>query len=62
MGYSVLLYIVGHFKKLLSSDSVSKMPPESKEKGPLDFEISMLELEKACKILKNGKAVGYDGI
>ena len=51
-----------HYTKLLQSPSKGKIPPNTHSSGPLDYEITMEELEKAKGILKPGKATGADGV
>ena len=38
------------------------IPPKCKESGPLDYKITLEELDKGAEILKTGKAVGADNL
>jgi hypothetical protein len=53
---------VEHFKETFNSKRSQEIPPESKEKGPLDYTISVNELEGASRKLKPRKACGIDNI
>ena len=51
-----------HFKSLLNSKSYVALPPDSNERGLLDYIITLDELKKASAILKPGKALGIDNL
>ena len=51
-----------HFKSILTANNPGELPPDDKEGGPLDYNISLEELKKATGILKPGKALGMDNI
>ena len=51
-----------HFKKILNSTTNVQLPDDSTEEGPLDYYITLHELERASDILRSGKAFGYDNI
>ena len=56
-------YFSEHFRRLLNLDSSdNNIPPKNNDMGPLDFEISLQEIETASALLKSGKAVGLDNI
>ena len=47
-----------YFKKMLTTNTPNNTPPENREEGPLDYNITITELKKASKVLKPAKAVG----
>ena len=47
---------VEHFKETFHSKRPQDIPPKSNEKGPLDYIISIKELEDASSKLKSGKS------
>ena len=51
-----------HFKSTLNTNTDVHLPPDSTEEGPLDYYVTLEELEYASDILKPGKAFGYDNI
>ena len=52
-----------HFKKVFMNEKTKEeLPKNTKEKGPLDFQISIDELKEAKYILRFGKSPGYDRI
>ena len=51
---------VGHFQKIRCTDNEPEYPPDDENEGPLDYEISLDELEGASGVLKNGKMCGID--
>ena len=51
-----------HFKSTLNTNTNVHLPPDSMEEGPLDYYVTLQELECASDILKPGKAFGYDNI
>ena len=52
-----------HFQSICnSSDNTQVLPKKTKESGPLDYEISLEEIQLASYVLRNGKATGYDRI
>ena len=51
-----------HFKSLLNSKSHVDLPPDSNERGQLDYIITLDELKKASVILIPGKALGIDNL
>ena len=51
-----------HFKNIRKSNRVIKMPPDSHEKGKLDYPFTEEELKEAKKILRMGKATGIDNL
>ena len=51
-----------HFRSLLNTKGQVNLPPDSKERGPLDGTITLEELEIAAAILKPGKALGIDSV
>ena len=52
-----------HFKSVLQSKiTTAKYPPDSREVGPLDYNIELEEMLKASYILKCNKATGYDSL
>ena len=51
-----------YFKTILTSKNPLDIPEDSKDIGPLDYNISLEELKKASTILKPGKALGIDNI
>ena len=53
---------VKHFERVFNTKSTQDIPPESIEKGPLDYTISVKELEEASRKLKPGKACGIDNV
>ena len=54
--------LLEHFKSLLNTSSVVNIPPECKEHGQLDQQITPEELKKGSECLKPGKAVSVDNI
>ena len=50
------------FESILRSKKDPICPPDSKERGPLDAEITLDELKKGSYVLKPGKATGPDPI
>ena len=50
------------FESILRGQNDPKCPPDSKEQGPLDAEITMEELKNGSYVLKPGKATGPDPI
>ena len=53
---------VDHFKETFHSKRPQDILPKSNEKGPLDYIISIKELEDASSKLKSGKSCGIDNI
>ena len=53
---------VNHFQDLLSREVTQLKKTACNEIGPLDFEITLEEIEVASKILKAGKSPGLDTI
>ena len=53
---------LNHFKSMFSEKSPEEPPPRCENIGPLDYQITMDELENVVKSLKPGKAVGVDNI
>ncbi len=51
-----------YFEKLSTSDRTQNTPNSSDTNGPLDFLITLVELQKMSKNLRKGKAHGYDNI
>ena len=53
-----------HFKSLFNKkhEETNTFPPNTKENGILDYEISMEEIKLGSYILRNGKAPGFDSI
>ena len=51
-----------HFKSTYFDEQEPLYPPNCKNEGPLDYEITIEELLKAQYVLKNGKASGIDMI
>jgi hypothetical protein len=51
---------VNHFQKIRRSDKDPVYPPDDENEGPLDYEISLEELDDAKGVLKNGKKWGAD--
>ena len=51
-----------HFNSISNTNRPQDIPLISNENGPLDFDISLKELENACNKLKLGKACGFDDI
>ena len=51
-----------HFKSVLTSNRKVNIPPDNPEKGKLDHPFTTEELQKARRILKNGKATGADNL
>ena len=51
---------VEHFKKVLKGNNDPNYPQDCTDIGPLDFEITLEELNESSYILKNGKACGID--
>jgi hypothetical protein len=51
---------VNHFQKVRRSDKDPVYPPDDENEGPLDYEISLEELDDAKGVLKNGKKWGAD--
>ena len=49
-----------YFQQLSNTERIQDFPDLCKENGPLDFTISLKELEEAGKKLKLGKSVGID--
>ena len=56
--------LINHFKELLSDDKIKLQFEEQDENvvGSLDYPVDLEELEKAKKILRNGKGTGIDNI
>ena len=53
--------LVNHFQELLFDDKITlEFDRQDKNQGPLDYPISLEELNMATKILKNGKGTGID--
>ena len=50
------------FEGILRNEIEPECPPDSYEKGPLDFEITIKELNEASYILRAGKSPGLDTI
>ena len=50
------------FEGILRNEIEPECPPDSCEKGPLDFEITIKELNEASYILRAGKSPGLDTI
>ena len=51
---------VNHFRKIRTSDRDPVYPPDDENEGPLDYEISLEELNDSSGVLKNGKKWGAD--
>ena len=51
---------VDHFQKVRRADNDPGYPPDDENEGPLDYEISLEELNGARGVLKNGKSCGID--
>ena len=51
---------VNHFRKIRTSDRDPVYPPDDENEGPLDYEISLEELDDSSGVLKNGKKWGAD--
>ena len=51
---------VEHFKKVLKGNNDPNYPQDCTDIGPLDYEITLEELNESSYILKNGKACGID--
>ena len=51
---------VDHFQKVRRADNDPNYPPDDDTDGPLDYGITLEELNKAKNILKNGKKWGVD--
>ena len=53
-----------HFKSISNSKQgeTNIFPPNTKENGQLDYEITIEEIKLGAYILRNGKAPGYDSI
>ena len=51
-----------HFQSLSQTSNVSKLPQNTSNTGPLDYEISLGEIKFGAYILRKGKAPGYDRI
>ena len=51
-----------YFRSLLNTKHKVEIPPDSTERGPLDYVITLDELKKASAILKPGKALGIDNV
>ena len=51
---------VNHFQKIRRADKDPSYPPDDENEGPLDYEISLEELNKAKGVLKKGKKWGAD--
>ena len=54
--------LTNHFKSLLNPKEALSKPSRCNEKGPLDYEITLEELELATNSLQPGKAVGIDNL
>ena len=54
--------IVMHFESILQSKDSVSFPPDSLVNGPLDYDITLKELDKASYVLKPNKASGADSI
>ena len=54
--------LYSHFKAILNSTRKINIPPDSDEEGKLDYAFTLEELQKARKILRNGKATGIDNL
>ena len=53
---------VSHYTNLLQAVHDHRIPENTSESGPLDYEITLEEITKAKNILKPGKATGIDTI
>ena len=53
---------LSYFKSLLNSKLHVDIPPDSNERGQLEYTITLDELKKASAILKPGKALGIDNL
>ena len=53
---------VSHYTNLLQAVHDHRIPENTSESGPLDYEITLEEITKAKSILKPGKATGIDTI
>jgi hypothetical protein len=51
---------VSHFTNLLQTVNEHRIPVNTSESGPLDYEITLEEMMKSTSILKPGKATGID--
>ena len=51
---------IEHFKKIRRAEEEPIYPPDFEEPGPLDYPITLEELEEVDGVLKNGKASGID--
>ena len=51
-----------HFQSILTTNTPSEGIPVDRERGPLDYEITLEEINGASFILKPGKSTGIDGI
>ena len=53
---------ISHFESISNTKKgvTQTLPPKSKEKGQLDYEITMDEVKLGAYILHNGKATGHD--
>ena len=51
---------IEHFKKIRRAEEEPIYPPDFEEPGPLDYPITLDELEEVYGVLKNGKASGID--
>ena len=51
---------VHHFQKVRTAEKDPVYPPDDVNEGPLDYEISLEELDDASGVLKNGKKWGAD--
>ena len=56
-----IIIIILHFQNLSNSSRPQNIPGTSGVQGPLDYEISLEELETSSNIMKYGKASSYDG-
>ena len=50
------------FESILRAKNDPTCPPDSKDKGPLDYEITLEELKNASYVLRPGKSTGPDPI